>query len=282
MTPSRRTVLVTGCSSGIGRATALLFLRRGWEVIATARHVEALAELESAGCEVVALDVTDESSMLKALEFVRAGAGRIDVLVNNAGYGLYGPVEQLEMDEIRRQFETNVFGLIRLTQLVLPMMRARREGCIINVSSIAGRMSLPTGGAYHGSKHAVEAVSDALRYEVSPQGIRVCVVEPGPVRTPWAATASSSVVLDTGPDDPYGDIKLAVVRGLGDMTTGIAGWFASSPESVARKIFVAANASRPKSRYRVGPFAKLLLVLRWALPDSVFDRLVSRTFVSSR
>ena len=219
--------------------------------------------------------------MLEVLREVRERFGTVDVLVNNAGYGMYGPVEQLATTLIVRQFETNVFGLVRLSQLVLPMMREQRHGRIINVSSIAGRMSLPMGGAYHASKHAVEAFSDALRYEVKPYGIAVCLVEPGPVRTPWASRAASSIVIsEETQDDPYRELKFATARALADMTKGAFGHFASSPETIARVLLRAAKSRHPRSRYRVGALAKMLLVLRWILPDRVFDLLVSRAFVS--
>jgi len=276
-----RTVLITGCSTGIGRVAALRFLHEGWTVVATARRLETLVELEKLGCHTFALDVTDEASMVETLRKVRTSIGPVDVLVNNAGFGMYGPVEQLATTLIVRQFETNVFGLVRLSQLVLPMMREQHFGRIINVSSIAGRLSLPMGGAYHASKHALEAFSDALRYEVKPYGVAVSLVEPGPVRTRWAMTAASSIVIDEASgDDPYREMKYAVTGALSGMTKGLAGRFASSPDSIARVLVRAATAKHPRSRYRVGALAKFLLLLRWILPDRVFDLLVSRTFVS--
>lgn len=282
MTRAQRTVLITGCSTGIGRVAALEFLGRGWTVIATARRIDTLSDLKDKGCHVFALDVTDETSMVETLVEVRDHIGSIDVLINNAGYGMYGPVEQLTTAHIVRQFETNVFGVVRLSQLVLPMMRTQRFGRIINVSSIAGRLSLPMGGAYHASKHALEAFSDALRYEVRPYGVAVSIVEPGPVRTPWASRAASSIVIEEGEsDDPYREMKFAVTRALLDMTKGALGRFASTPESIARVLVHAAESRHPRSRYRVGALAKLLLVMRWILPDRVFDLVVSRAFIAS-
>ena len=182
-------VLITGCSSGIGQAAALALHEAGRTVVATARNPDTLSGLAGRGLRTLALDVTDESSMRAAVD----AAGPIDVLVNNAGYGLYGTVEQLPMAEIRRQFETNFFGLVRLTQLVLPGMRAAGGGRILNVSSMGGRATLPGGAFYHASKYAVEALSDALRMEVAQFGIDVVLIEPGPVRTPWNDVAAGSV-----------------------------------------------------------------------------------------
>ena len=184
-----KVVLITGCSSGIGQAAARRLNRAGHVVYASARRPETLAGLATEGCRTLPLDVTDEDSMVAAVGRVEQEQGRLDVLVNNAGYGLYGPVEQLEPAELRRQFETNVFGLVRLCQLVLPGMRARRSGRIVNVSSMGGRTTLPGGGAYHGSKYAVEAISDVLRLEVRRFGIDVVLIEPGVVRTPWSEQA---------------------------------------------------------------------------------------------
>lgn len=277
----RRTVLITGCSTGIGRSTAHAFLRRGWTVIATARRLESISELEQAGCHCYQLDVTDERSIQEAFAAVEGNLGVIDVLVNNAGYGVYGPVEQLSRSLLTDQFETNVFGLVRLSQMVLPGMRGQQFGRIINVSSIAGRFTVPMGGAYHASKHAVEAFSDAMRCEVEGFGIAVSLVEPGPVLTRWEATAISSIDLeDDVAADPYGTMKLSVIAGLTGMTEGRLARFASTPEGVARVIVRAARARQPKSRYRVGFLARFLLVLRWILPDALFDPVVARGFAS--
>src|SRR5690242_11900794 len=166
-----QTVLITGCSSGIGKATAARLARNGWTVYATARRPETLADLSE--CKHLALDVTDDASMSAAVDTVVAEAGQLDALVNNAGYSLSGAVETLNVDDIRREFETNVFGLVRLSQLVLPAMRSERSGRIVNIGSMGGKLTFPGGGAYHASKYAVEAFSDALRYEVSGFGVKV-------------------------------------------------------------------------------------------------------------
>jgi NADP-dependent 3-hydroxy acid dehydrogenase YdfG len=186
-------VLITGCSSGIGRAAAASLQGAGLRVYATARRAETLADLAARGIATLPLDVTDETSMAEAVAAVEADAGAVGTLINNAGYGLYGPVEQVPMAEIRRQFETNFFGLVRLTQLVLPGMRRRHGGRILNVSSMGGRATLPGGAFYHASKYAVEAFSDALRMEVAQFGIEVVLIEPGPVQTPWNDVAAGSL-----------------------------------------------------------------------------------------
>src|SRR4051794_25053495 len=191
-----RAVLITGCSTGIGRATASRLLRAGLRVYATARRVDAIADLRVLGATTLPLDVTDEESMRAAVEQVEREAGAVGVLVNNAGYSQAGAIETVPMAEVRRQFETNVFGLVRMSQLVLPGMRERRFGRIVNLSSMGGRLTFPGAGIYHATKHAVEAISDALRFEVAGFGVKVVVVEPGLIRTEFAETAGRSVAAE--------------------------------------------------------------------------------------
>src|SRR5919202_3517690 len=198
-------VLVTGCSSGIGKATAQALLAHGQTVYATARRPSTLADLEAAGARTMALDVTDDDSMKAAVTAIEAEHGAVGTLVNNAGYGVYGPVEEVPMDDVRREFETNVFGLGRLTQLVLPGMRAAGRGRIVNVSSMGGRLAYPTGGWYHASKYAVEPLSDALRVEVKPFGVGVVLVEPGLIRTEFESVASGG--LSSAGDGPYAKMR---------------------------------------------------------------------------
>ena len=193
MPEQSKVVLITGCSSGIGHATAEVMAASGHRVYATARKPDAIADLAQRGCRTLALDVTDEQSMRAAVATVEEAEGAVGVLVNNAGYSQSGAVETLDMDDVRRQFETNVFGLIRMCQLVLPGMRARRSGRIINVSSMGGKLTFPGGGAYHATKHAVEAISDALRFEVKGFGVDVVVIEPGLIKTHFAETAKATV-----------------------------------------------------------------------------------------
>ena len=274
-----RTVLVTGSSSGIGRATAGRFVGAGWTVYATARRPEALADLAAAGAATLPLDVLDEDSMRFAVDRVTAEQGGVDVLVNNAGYGLQAPVEEAPMDEVRRQFETNVFGLVRLTQLVLPGMRAAGSGCIVNLSSMGGRFTFPGGGFYHATKHAVESLSDALRLEVASFGVRVVVVEPGPVLTEFGTTALGTLAgSDSVASGPYADFRARLARAYADAYSGENRLLASSPERVAAVIVRAATARRPRPRYVVGPVARVLVTSRRVLPDRAFDALVRSSF----
>src|ERR687888_2655637 len=196
-----RAVLITGCSTGIGRATAEHLAARGWTVWATARRPETIRDLGGRGCKTLALDVCDEASMRAAVDTVERLDGAVGVLVNNAGYGQEGAFEETPMTEVRRQFETNVFGLIRLTQLVLPGMRRQGWGRIVNLSSMGGRRTLPGGAFYHATKYAVEALSDALRFEVRPFGVDVIVIQPGPIRTRFGDTAIAGI--RGAADSPY-------------------------------------------------------------------------------
>lgn len=295
-------VLITGCSSGIGRAAAISLHAAGLTVYATARQVDALAGLARQGIRTLALDVTDEASMTAAVAAVEEAAGPVGVLVNNAGYGLYGPVEQLPMAEIRREFETNFFGLVRLTQLVLPGMRRRGRGRILNVSSMGGRITLPGGAFYHASKYAVEALSDALRMEVAQFGIDVVLIEPGPVKTPWNDVAAASLSTATpagaeegpgggspgdggsGPGgsaadgDPYATYKAAVGASFGRTQAGLVGRLGSTPEDIAKVITQAVTARRPRARYLINPVAKSLVAVNQVLPARAYDYVMRRQY----
>lgn len=263
-------VLITGCSSGIGAATARRLLEKGHTVVATARRPETLTALAAAGAHTLPLDVTDEASMVAAVKSVQADLGAIGALVNNAGYGLQGPVEDTSMEAVRRQFETNVFGLIRMTQLVLPGMREAGFGRVVNVSSMGGRFTLPGGGYYHASKYAVEALSDALRLEVATFGIRVTLIEPGPVLTPWSETAVNTI--DEGADGgPYAEFRKELGKGLEGYYKGPRARLASTPEDVARRIEKVIASSHPRARYVVGPVAKTMVASRRLLPDRIWD-----------
>ena len=275
------TVLITGCSSGIGQAAALALHEAGRTVVATARNPGTLSGLAGRGLRTLALDVTDESSMRAAVD----AAGPIDVLVNNAGYGLYGTVEQLPMAEIRRQFETNFFGLVRLTQLVLPGMRAAGGGRILNVSSMGGRATLPGGAFYHASKYAVEALSDALRMEVAGFGIDVVLIEPGPVRTPWNDVAAGSVAASAAGSngngdsaDPYAGFKDAVTAAFSTATDGPLARFSSSADDIAKVITRAVTVRRPRTRYLINPVARTTVTLRRWLPDRAYDAVLRRQY----
>jgi NAD(P)-dependent dehydrogenase (short-subunit alcohol dehydrogenase family) len=266
-----RSVLITGCSTGIGRATALRLATGPWTVYATARQPATLDELEAAGCRTLALDVTDEPSMVAAVAAVEGGPS---VLINNAGYSQSGALETLSMDSVRHQFETNVFGLLRLTQLVLPGMRAAGTGTIVNVSSMGGRLVLPGGGAYHATKYAVEALSDALRMEVARFGIDVICVEPGLIRTEFGSTAAGGVSdTDAG---PYADFNASVAKSTRQVYSGPLSRLGGDADTVARAIDSALAKSPAPARVPVTASARLLMTLNTLLPTRAWDAIVTR------
>ena len=266
-----KAVLVTGCSSGIGHATAEHLAGQGWKVYATARRVEAIEDLAEKGCVTLALDVTDESSMRTAVDAVEQAEGAVGVLVNNAGYSQSGAVETLSLDDVRRQFETNVFGLVRMCQHVLPGMREQGWGKIVNISSMGGRLTFPGGGAYHATKHAVEAFSDALRFEVDGFGVDVILIEPGLITTKFGEVGAASVG-ESRDDGPYADFNDAVAQGTAEVYEGGLAKLGGPPEVVAKKIAKAITARRPKTRYVVTPSARLALGQRALMTDRLWDR----------
>ena len=276
-----KTVIITGCSTGIGRATAARLGRRGdWAVYATARRPETLAELEGDGCRTLALDVTDEASMVAAVDAVKAESGRIDALVNNAGYSQSGASETLDVDEVRRQFETNVFGLLRLSQLVLPTMREQRDGRIVNISSMGGKLVFPGGGAYHATKFAVEAFSDAMRFEVAGFGIKVVIIEPGLITTNFDQTAVGSMDLEAG--GPYAEFNRTVASATSDIYKGPMKRLGGPPEAVAKVIEKALTARRPRTRYKVTPSATMSIVGRRLMSDRMWDTAMRTSFKQPR
>jgi len=271
-------VLVTGCSSGIGRSVAEHLVRAGHTVYATARRPETLADLEATGARVLAVDVTDEESMASAVKAVEDEHGRVGALVNNAGYGEYGTIEETDLEKVRTMFETNVFGLARMSQLVLPGMRAAGQGRIVNVGSMGGRFTFPVGGYYHATKYAVEALSDALRIEVRGFGIGVSLIEPGLIRTEFAGTALASDGAGTQGDSPYAAL-------LASSASNTAGGYGStlvsaSPESVAKVIRRAIESRHPKPRYIVTPTARALIATRTLGGSRLWDLLMRAQFSS--
>lgn len=274
-----RAVLVTGCSTGIGAATAWLLAARGYAVYATARRPETLRDLAQAGCTTLALDIASESSMQEAVRAVEARAGVVGILINNAGYSQSGAMEELTPERVRRQFETNVFGTLRLTQLVLPGMRRQRWGRIVNVGSMGGRLTFPGGGIYHATKYALEAMSDALRFEVRAFGIDVVLIQPGLVRSSFSDTAVGAMPTTEGPS-PYAALNDSVARLTRESyVKGLLGKLAGDPEDVARVIAKALAARRPRARYRAMPLAHALMTLRNVSPDRVWDAFL-RAFYS--
>jgi NAD(P)-dependent dehydrogenase (short-subunit alcohol dehydrogenase family) len=272
-------VLITGCSTGIGRATAERLAERGFTVYATARRVEAIADLEARGCRVLALDVTDEDSMQAAVGTVCAEHGAVGALVNNAGYSQSGAIEDVPLEEVRRQFETNVFGLVRMCQLVLPGMRAQHHGRIVNVSSMGANFTFPGGGFYHATKYAVEAISDALRFEVKGFGIDVVIVQPGIIRTGFAETATHAIDDATPEHGPYERFNHAVAASTQSAyERGPLAKLGGGPETVARTIERAIASRAPKIRYRVTPSARLLVGQRALMTDGMWDRFLATQF----
>ena len=266
-----KAVLITGCSTGIGRATAEHLAEKGWPVYATARRLESIADLAEKGCRTLPLDVTDEASMRSAVETVEDEQRAVGVLVNNAGYGLEGAAEVTPMDEVRRQFETNVFGLFRMCQLVLPGMRRQRWGRVVNISSVGGKLTFPGGAYYHASKHAVEAFSDALRFETRGFGIDVVLVEPGLIKTAFGSTSSGGVSrADAGPYASFNDSVAKLVEGAYEGITARLGG-AVGPEAVGEVIERAITRRTPRTRYRVTSGARFMLTMRKVLPDRAFD-----------
>jgi short-subunit dehydrogenase len=269
-------VLITGCSTGIGRATAEHLARQGHTVYATARRLDSIRDLEAHGCRLLELDVTDEDSMAAAVKAVEDAEGAVGVLVNNAGYSQSGAVESVPMDAVRRQFETNVFGLVRMTQLVLPRMRRQRWGRIVNLSSMGGKVVFPGGGFYHGTKFAVEAISDALRYEVKGFGVDVTIIEPGLIKTEFGTAAVGSLE-PTADDSPYADFNNAVgATTAGAYEGGGLSRLGAGPEAVAKAIERAIR--HPKPRIPVTASARIMIGLRRLMPDSLWDRSMRTNF----
>jgi NAD(P)-dependent dehydrogenase (short-subunit alcohol dehydrogenase family) len=269
-----KVALVTGASSGIGEAVALKLRSLGYTVYGAARRVERMAGLADRGVRTLAMDVTDGASMQAGVEQIVAAEGSIDVLVNNAGYGSYGAIEDVPLEEARAQFEVNLFGAARLVQLVLPRMRAQRSGTIVNITSMGGKVHSPLGGWYHATKFALEALSDCLRIEVKPFGIDVVVIEPGGIATEWDGIAVDKLrEASAAGSGAYAAQVGAVARALS--SEGNEGRN-SPPSVVADAIGEAVTARRPKTRYAVGFGARPLLAARAVLPDRAYDALITR------
>lgn len=265
----KKVALVTGASSGIGYQVALDLKSKGFVVYGAARRMEKLKALKSKGIEIVQLDVTDETSMTQCVNHIVEKESRIDILVNNAGYGSYGAIEDVPLEEARRQIEVNIFGLARMSQLVLPHMRKNQFGRIINISSMGGKIYTAFGGWYHATKFAVEALSDCMRLELEAFGVDVVLIEPGGIKTDWGIIASDNL-MKTSSKGPYAKSAENTAKGMRKMYSGNS---LSDPKVISNAIVKASTAKRPKTRYLIGYGAKPLVFLRRILSDRMFDRM---------
>jgi short-subunit dehydrogenase len=266
---SNKVALITGASSGIGYAVALEFQKKGFTVYGAARRIERMSGFQKKGIHTISLDVTNDESMVNCVNSIIEKEGCIDVLVFNAGYGSYGAIEDVPLDEARRQVEINVFGLARMIQLVLPKMREHKYGKIVNISSMGGKIWTPFGGWYHATKFAVEGFSDCLRMEVRPYGIDVIVVEPGGVASEWGNIAANNLIKASG----KGAYAKEAVR-TAEATKKTYAGNVTKPEVIAKCIVKAVTVKKPKTRYLLGSGAKLMVYMKKLLGDRLYDRVV--------
>lgn len=262
----KKVALVTGASSGIGKETAQLLVKEGYIVYGASRRLEKMSDLKIKGVKLIAMDISQDSSIVHGVNEILKNEQRIDVIINNAGYGSYGALEDVPLTEARYQFEVNIFGLARLTQLLLPTMRAQRSGKIINISSIGGSFGEPHGSWYHATKYALEGLSDSLRMELKQFGIDVVIIKPGAILTEWNRIAREKLMEVSG-NTAYKDLVQKHVRMLAN-----ADKEGSSPTVVARTILKAVNSNKPKTRYTVGSGSTVVLLLRRFLSDRLFDK----------
>ena len=269
-TQDKKTALVTGASSGMGKVIARRLIQDGYQVYAAARSVEKMNDLAQLGARALRMDISRDEDILAAVDTIVSQTGGVDVLVNNAGFGLYGPVEEIGIDEARYQFEVNVFGAARLTQLLLPAMRARRRGYIINITSIGGKIYTPLGAWYHATKHALEGWSDCLRLEVAEYGIKVVIVEPGLIETGFGEVVSGSIVKRSA-SGPYGHLVGKVANSVKNAYGNGRG---SDPKVIADVVARAVKSPHPRTRYAAGKYARMLIGMRVWLGDRLFDRII--------
>ncbi|WP_321806303.1 oxidoreductase [Burkholderia sp. BCC1993] len=269
-TGKRKTALVTGASSGMGKAIAQRLIKDGYLVYVAARSVDKMDDLARLGAEPLRMDLSRDDEIVDGVKFILSRTGGVDVLVNNAGFGLYGPVEEIGIDEARYQFEVNLFGAARLTQLLLPAMRARRSGYIVNITSMGGKMYSILGAWYHATKHALEGWSDCLRLEVAEFGIKVVIVEPGVIETGFGDAATDSIVKRSA-SGPYGRLVQLVAKSIKNTYGHGTG---SDPRVIADVVSKAVSSRKPRTRYAAGKFAKMLIRMRVWLGDRMFDRII--------
>lgn len=263
-----KVVLITGASAGMGKETVKLLLKHGFTVYGAARRVENMKDIEILGARILKMDVTDEESMINGVKKIIASEGRIDILINNAGFGSYGAIEDVSLNDARYQMEVNIFGVARICQLVIPYMRDHHYGKILNISSIGGKFALPLGGWYHASKFALEGLSDSMRNELKPFGIDVIVIEPGGVKSEWAGVAMDNLIKTSG-QNFYQSMAHKFVK-LADVSEPKA----AEPIVIAELMLKAIQAKKPKIRYTGGYMASPVLLLRKLLPDRIFDQIV--------
>ncbi|OYR16287.1 oxidoreductase [Brucella grignonensis] len=266
----KKTALVTGASSGMGKSIAKRLIQDGYQVYVAARSVEKMADLATLGAQPLRIDVSKDEEIIASVNIILAQTGGVDVLVNNAGFGLYGPVEEIPLAEARYQFEVNVFGAARLTQLLLPAMRDKKAGTIVNITSMGGKIYTVLGAWYHATKHALEGWSDSLRLEVEPFGIRVVIIEPGLIETGFGA-AGQQGIAERSKNGPYEKIANGVVKA---MQTNYDHNRGTSPDVIAGTVSKAIASSRPRTRYAVGAYAKPMIWIRKWLGDRIFDRVI--------
>lgn len=269
-TQDKKTALVTGASSGMGKVIARRLIQDGYQVYAAARSVEKMNDLAQLGVRPLRMDISRDEDILAAVDTIVSQTDGVDVLVNNAGFGLYGPVEEIDIDEARYQFEVNVFGAARLTQLLLPTMRARRSGYIINITSIGGKIYTPLGAWYHATKHALEGWSDCLRLEVAEFGIKVVIVEPGLIETGFGDVVSGNIVKRSA-NGPYVRLVEKVAKSVKNAYGNGKG---SDPKVIADVVARAVKSPHPRTRYAAGKYARMLIGMRVWLGDRLFDRII--------
>ena len=275
---NNKTVLITGAANGIGKATAIEFVKKGYNTYATDKDTSNMQELEKLGCKIKYIDVTIDSVMVEAVKEIEAETGGIDILINNAGFGQNGVVEELSMDKIRKQFEVNVFGLIRMTQLVLPKMRQRKSGRIINIGSVGGEFTAPGASAYHASKWALESFNDGLRAELRQFGIEVVLIKPGGVYTNFMNTANALYPkpMADGTYNAFREKFINQSNAIFDPSKKTYGILSAA--EVASAIVTAAEAKKPKTRYKVGALAKITPMIHSVMSDRGFDKFLLKQF----
>jgi NAD(P)-dependent dehydrogenase (short-subunit alcohol dehydrogenase family) len=264
----KKVVLITGASAGMGKETARLLLEQGYIVYGAARRVEKMAPLQALGLNVLFMDVADDTSMRNGIDSIIRAEGRIDILINNAGFGSYGALEDVTMEEANYQLQVNLFAPARLIQLVLPYMRHQRAGTIVNISSTGGKAAMPLGGWYHASKFALEAYSDSLRMEVKEFGIDVVVIEPGGIQTEWADIAMSHLAKKSA-----GSAYHSLITGAQRMTQRMSKKTLPPPAIIARLIAKVLQTRKPRTRYVKGYMASVVLFMKRWLSDKMFDRM---------